>query len=174
MFYLYSFALMGTAGKKHFVLPNRQITKKFYNAQSFDMRTGQFPILDENGEIIEYMDLMGNFTKTNTLFAKKLYNYVASERNIPFITKAHGDYYYCGLLDFPSKYLIDDNVKHFIKMEERRRYLKLCNNHNFSSIFQRLMYKRYTNKVWKQKERKAEYLKTHKDVYEIFNDETFN
>ena len=151
MSYFTRITMVGEVGNKRFVLPTGEHTKTFYDASEFNSKTGHFSIFDEQGKVIEFMDLMGRFTKVETELAKHLSYYVRSGDYIPIKTYTDGDYYYSGVVDFPSKFLADDEVRAFIKSQEDHRYRKLCKLHCFVSLFERLSYKRYISKLWKFK-----------------------
>ena len=71
---------------------------------------------------------------------------------------AYGDLYYCGLADFPSRFLTDKEVYYFIKEYEKLRYKRLCKAGCFRSLYERLYYKNYVAGVWRAKIKKLKWL----------------
>lgn len=151
MSYIDRIQLVGETGHKNFILPDGKHTKKFYDVSEIDLETGEFSILDGQGNVVEYMDIMGTFTQNNTEVAKYLCHYALSSRYIPVRTCPIGDLYYSGLVSFPSKFLSDDKVRNFIKSQEDYRYKKLCHKKCFRSLFERFYYKHYISELWKEK-----------------------
>lgn len=144
--------LQGELGEKKFVLRNGQETKTFYDAGNFNYSIGQFPIYNENNEIVEYMDLMGTFSKENTNLAVYLYNYVLAESYMPLGSMV----YQCGIYNFPSKYLTNEKVKRFIVQEEKARYKKM-KTYNISLI-EKLNYRIHTTRCLQNKLKNAKHL----------------
>ena len=142
--------LKGEEGEKFFVLRNGRKTKTFYDAGEFNFAIGQFPIYDKDGQIVEYMDLMGTFSKENTDVACEIYCYLVRD----YIPRM-GAFYECGIEMFPSKYLTDLKVREFIKNEEDKRYRFACQSKSFTSIIDRLWYKHYISQWWKLKIKRA-------------------
>ena len=97
------------------------------------------------------MDLMGHFSLEQTELAKKLCDYIQAGQHIPVKRFGFGDLYYCALVDFPSKFLAEQDVYVFIKDHENLRYKRLCKEKCFRSLFERLYYKNYITGVWKAK-----------------------
>lgn len=152
--------LKGELGKKRFVLRNGQETKTFYNAGNFDYTIGQFPIYDENDQVVEYMDLMGTFSKNNTNMAIRLYYYMLAENYFPYYNMVFCE----GILNFPSKYFTNTEVQDFIIEEELIRD-ELMKNNNVSLV-NRLRYRRMVSQCLKQKIKKA-YIKQQREEKEI-------
>ncbi|MBR4998340.1 MAG: hypothetical protein IKY10_00525, partial [Clostridia bacterium] len=101
MFYFDKIMLCGELGNKYFAFPDGTSSKSFYDAQKFSFRFGQFPIIDKDGNVVEYMDILGNFSKENTDLAYDLYIYALSIDNVPIKQFGKRGAYYTGLLDFP-------------------------------------------------------------------------
>ena len=150
--------LNGDLGEKYFIFPNGERSKTFYNANKFMYIYGQYPILNEKGEVVEYMDLMGNFSEGHTELAHALYAYAISINQIPFRAFGLSGEAYTGVYHFPSKFLKDEKVREFIKNEEDYRYCRLCECNRFRSIIERMRYKHYIDTIWKQKMKKVQRL----------------
>lgn len=158
MFYSDRIMLKGELGKRYFVFPNGEKTKTFYNADKFIFSYGQYPILNENGDVVEYMDLMGNFSEGQTELARRLYDYALSINQIPYKALGVQGQAYTGVLDFPSKFLKNEKVREFIEREEKKRFHRLCRGNGIPSFLHRIRYKLYIDKVWKQKMKKVQRL----------------
>lgn len=149
--------LQGEVGAKYFVLRNGQKTKTFYDAGKFYYRSGQFPIYDENKNVVEYMDLMGTFTKGETHVAISLYYYILSEYYLPSQLT-----YMLGVLNIPSRHFMNPKVKEFILEEEKARN-KLMSTYNISLI-ERLRYRHVVNSCLKEKLKKAKKLAKQREI----------
>lgn len=160
MSYIDEIKLEGELGEKRFVMPDGKITKTFYNASGFDQETGEFAIYDESSSVVEYMDLMGHFSLDKTELAKQLSDYIQTGQHIPVKRFGFGDLYYCGLVDFPSKFLAEPDVYEFIRNHEKLRYKRLCKGKCFGSLFERIHYKNYITEVWKAKINKLKRINT--------------
>ena len=151
--------LVGKIGERQFVLHNGDITKEFYNVGLFDIETGMYPILNEKEEVVEYMDMLGNFSKHTTKFAYHFYKYAVSSKDVPFLVSSYMKISYSGLVDFPSRYLADEKIKEIIKKEEKRRF-KYARRHNeFDSLIDIVRYRIYLKQVWADKVLRAERFK---------------
>lgn len=148
--------LKGEIGKMEFELFDGLKTKSFYNVGEFDEVFGQFPILNEKEEIVEYMDLLGNFTENRTELAKYFYQYCISIVDVPVIKMGRYKMFYTGISEFPSKYLLDERTKKIIKAEEKRRFKLSCKCHKFDSLIEMLRYRKYVNSYIKEKLQRAE------------------
>ena len=142
--------LIGETGNKKFVLRNGNKTKTFYDAKKFDFTCGQYPIVNENNEIVEYMDLMGTFTQEKTEVAFEIYYYLLSMQYLPNYSR----FGYKGIIDFPSKYLVDPDVRKFSVEEEKYRN-KFVKNSSSIPLFERLTYVHTMKSVLRSKLRKA-------------------
>ena len=151
--------LLGEDGKKYFKFNDESVSKTFFSAGKFDVLACQFPILNEKGEVVEYMDILGNFSKENTHFARKIYRYITYEFLQPTIVRiSKSNFYYFALADFPSAYLTDEKIKKFIIEEEKRKYKYLVHSHQFVSLFERLRYKIIMKQILRRKLKKAKTL----------------
>ena len=160
--------LIGKDGEKFFMFQNQMCSKVFYDAGKFDVLACQFPILNEKGEVVEYMDILGNFSKENTHFARKIYRYVTYEFLQPTILRRSKlNFYYFALADFPSFYLVDEKIKKFVIEEERRKYQFLINSHQFVSLFERLRYKMVMKQILREKLKKAKNIKKELEKEEL-------
>lgn len=150
-------------GKIKFVLWDGTKTKSVFNVADFDSANGVFPILNEQNQVVEYMDLIGNFTKQPTKFAQCFNDYIDSR------LYGVGDrfeglmFFYCRLVDFPSKYLVDKKIRKIVKDEEAYRYQQACEDKFFEKLIHRLCYKLYLREIYKKKIKKAERLIKHKN-----------
>lgn len=169
MFYFDNIIISGDLGKRHFTFPDGTKSKTFYDAQKFNFRYGQFPILDKNGKVVEFMDILGNFSQDNTDLAADLYYYAISINNVPVKNFGKRGSYYTGLLDFPSKHLVDEKVRNFIQEQEDLRFDSFCKFGQFNNLFEKLRYKRYIKQVFKNKIKKASSLieQTEKEQIEL-------
>lgn len=153
--------LEGLEGRKFFVFDNLDMSKDFYDSGEFDEEIGAYPIFDESGNVVEYMDLLGNFSNKPTSLAKFFYRYVCTEEKMPFFVPYPQEMFYItGLLNFPSKFMVDEKVRQAIKKEELRRYRLLSKDKIFPSLIVRLQYKAYLKSILKQKVCKANKLKS--------------
>lgn len=154
--------LVGEVGNMHFEFPNGTVSKNFYNAKEIDDYLGMYPICNENGDIVEYMNVMGKFHTKENNFSKKLYRYVAFELYSSSIVRTkYYNFWTSALIKLPSVYLIDENVKNFVIEEEKRKiqymhYFKL-----FRSFLEEVRFKLYCKKILNQKLNKAENTKKH-------------
>ena len=155
--------LIGEVGTMKFLLSDGTETKTFYSVTEFDVTRGQYPILNKDNEIIEYMDILGNFTKGKSEFAKVYYEYYNSIINIPFIRTVSANLMYTGLSEFPSRFLADEKIKKIIIAEEKRRFWWALKNHLFKSLIEALRYKKYVNGCLKDKLTKADIYKQNKE-----------
>lgn len=137
-------------GKVEFVLYDGTKTKSVFAFLEFDNCLGMFGILNEKYEVVEYMDILGNFSKKPTMFAKRFNEYINSSK--------YGIGYGCpqfmfftSLIDFPSKYLSSKKVRQIVKQEEEFKYKKACIFGEFSSLLEKLKYRLYYKKIYKQK-----------------------
>lgn len=141
---------------KKFVLYNGRKTKSFCNCLEFDNKLGVYPIVDKNGKIVEYMDIVGNFTAQPTRLAMVLNEYVKSRcQGVRFICGTSTCFYFTTLTDFPSKYMTDKTVRDFIKKEEQYKYTLACKNNVFPNFIAKLRYKLYVMDVYNQKIQKS-------------------
>ena len=101
------------------------------------------------------MDILGNFSKENTDLAYDLYIYALSIDNVPIKQFGKRGAYYTGLLDFPSKHLVDKKVRNFIQWQEESRFDTFCKFGQFNNLFEKLRYKRYVKQVFKDKMNKV-------------------
>lgn len=152
-------AIFGEKGNMQFVLFDNTITKSFFNALDFDRATGCFPIINKNCRTVEYMDLIGNFTKKPTKFAKEFYDYLETRCCCAVSGCACYAVYRSYLIDFPSKYMIDPKVRTIVKNEEKYRYIIACKSGDIRTLIMKLRSKLYLRKLYLQKVRKAERLK---------------
>ncbi|MBO5954499.1 MAG: hypothetical protein J6Q13_00845 [Clostridia bacterium] len=151
--------LLGKNGNKFFMFNDGTYSKLFYSAGEFDFYSCEFPILDESGKVVEYMDIIGNFSKDKTIFARKIYDYVTYEFFKPTIVRTPGFYgFYFALECFPAGYLTDERIKKFVIKEEKRKYEYLVNMKQFASLFERLGYKIFMKQILKKKLNKAKEL----------------
>lgn len=117
--------LVGELGKKQFVLISGQTTKTFYNSADINAYTGLFPIYNDKGEIVEYMNVMGKFCAEQNSLSEYLYRYVAYEKYSASILRTnYCTYFMSALLKFPSKYLVDKEVLDFV-LPKRRESLNI-------------------------------------------------
>ena len=152
--------LVGEVGDKHFVLINGKTTKSFYDSAALDVYTGMFPIFNEKGEIVEYMNVMGSFCLKPNSLSEYLYRYVAHEHYGPSIMRTnHCTYFKSALVRFPSKYLLDDDVMEFVLAEEKRKLKNLHNCRVFASFFEEIRFKLYCKKILSQKLSKLKKMK---------------
>ena len=152
--------LVGEVGNMHFEFPNGNVSKNFYSAKELDARLGMFPICNEKGDIVEYMNVMGRFYLKGNKFSEKLYHYVAFEHyNSSIIRTRRWNFWYSALINFPSIYLVDKEVKIFILEEEKRKIKYLHNFKFFHSFIEEIRFKLYCKKILKIKLEKAEYFK---------------
>lgn len=155
---------------KRFVLYNGVETKEFYNHAGFDKEIASYPILDRYGKVVEYMDLIGNFTRKPTDFATALYEYMQG-RDMDLVQ----DYQYLvtfntSLTDFPAKYMINPDVKKLVKAEEVYKFKKACENKVIKGLLNRVRCKRYLNRVINRKQSMANNLiKNGKNTVDIEN-----
>jgi len=155
-----------------FKLYDGTLTKKFASAKSYDSAKGTFAICNSHGKVVEYMDLMGNFTKKPTKFASDFKSYMASRNyGIVFVYASRYDFY-THLIDFPSKYLVDDKVKNVVWNEEMSRYQEACDDGMLLTMMSRLHCRRYIKNVFKNKVKKANKLK--QKIKETLNSKDLN
>ena len=143
--------LEGEFGNYSFKLYNGMQTKKFISLGKFDTSLGVYEICDCQGNVIEYMDIMGNFSKKPSDFANHFNNYIETKYLGINYSTPPSCLYYTWLIDFPSKYLINKNVRKIIKNEEVERYNRACKNGTFCRLLDKLRYKIYIDKVFNQK-----------------------
>lgn len=143
---------------KCFVLYNGKRTQTFYDCAKFDEYIGSYPILDKDNEVVEYMDLIGNFTKQPTEFAKDLYDYI-SGRDVAVVRYyMYIKTYYTSLTEFPAKYLLNSQVREIVEDEEKYKSKNL--NKSVKGLIPRLKCKLYLNKTLNKKLKRAkEYIK---------------
>jgi hypothetical protein len=152
--------LIGEKGNMHFRFETGEKSKTIYFVGKFDEFTGEYPIYDENNQLVEYMDILGNFSKEKTELAECLYRHAIQERIMPVVAYAgYYTYFRAAIIDFPSKFLVDEKVRDAILKEERRKYNHMVSTHQFCSLLDRLSYKIYANQVIKAKLKKAQKLK---------------
>lgn len=147
--------ILGQIGSLKFVLFDGTETKSVYSVGEYDKKLGVYPILNKNNEVCEYMDLIGNFTSKPTTFAKYFNEYIDSEKRGVGYGDVRCFIYYTGLIDFPSRYLIDKKVSNIVKQEELKRYNLACKRKLFISLFDRLKYKIYVSNIYNRKVSKA-------------------
>ena len=157
--------ISGQIGSMKFILYDGTETKLFFSVGDYNEKLGVYPILNKDNEIVEYMDLIGNFTCEPTTYAKYFKEYINSRK----YGVGYGDVgcfiYYTGLIDFPSKYLIDKRVRKIVKQEEIERYNLACKRKLFFSLMDRLKYKIYVTNIYNRKVAKAkQYYKQFKDI----------
>ena len=159
--------ITGETGNITFEFENGKKSKSIYATLDFQEDIASYPILNNNKEIVEYMDIAGNFSKEPTKFALELFNYVFFENYHPLLIRTSTqNFYYCALLSFPSKYLINKNVLKYIEEEERNKFKTLCANKEFTSLLEMLKYKLYVKRCLKQKLERAEQLKAYPEIVE--------
>ena len=142
-------------GEVKFNLYNGIKTKSVFAFYEFNEDLGGYIIINEKGEKVEFMDCLGNFTKNPTQFAKLFNNYINSTEigyGDPVFT------YYTSLIDFPSKYLINEEVRKIVKNHENYKIQKAYQECGFINLIECLKYKIYVNKIYKQKIQKAKRL----------------
>ena len=165
------YAVGGENGVK-FVLNNGAETKSVFAFLEFNKSLGCFEILNKNYDVVEYMDLLGNFTTQPTKFAKRFYEYIESS-NYGVGFGCPNYVFYTSLIDFPSKYLRSKEVRQIVKAEEEYKYQRACDYSIFVSLLEKLKYKIYYKNIYKQKIEKMKYvLKTDnenevKNYYEL-------
>ena len=152
--------LDGGYGNYYFKLYDGSQTKKFDELKEFNNDLGCFEICDKKGHIVEYMDLMGNFSKRPTSFARHFNNYINSRHMGVRYSTPPNCLYYTYIIDFPSRYFINKNVREVIKSEEEERYNRACKNGSLRGMLEKLGYKMYVDKVFKQKLKRAKYIKS--------------
>ena len=154
--------LNGEVGRMSFELNNGGRSKEFYFAEELNKSTGSYPIYDSNNKIVEYMDIIGNFSNKPTAFALDFYNYVTYESmSWLVLTVDNLMLFECALNEFPSKYLADEKIVKLVKEEEKRKYRTLCEMKQLTSLIDKLMYKKYVSKCLKMKLKRAEVLRKH-------------
>ena len=143
--------IIGELGDFKFVLHDYSLTKEFHSAGEFDDFRGVYPIMDKKGKIVEYMDLVGNFTKSPTKFARYFNEYIKA-RNFG-IGYGSVEYfiYSTALLDFPSKYMTNKKIREIVHDEEMYRYKNACKKGMFISFINKLGYKLYIKNIYKSK-----------------------
>ncbi len=166
-------SIIGDIGNMQFVLYDGVKTKPVFNAMAFNSSIGSYPILNKQNQVIEYMDLVGNFTKTPTEFAKEFSSYIDSRLSGVIFGYAGFITFYTRLLDFPSKYLTDNRIRKIVKDLEEFRYREACNKGEFATLLERLRYKMYFRNIYHKKVKKAERIKKQykiqgRDIENIF------
>lgn len=147
--------IVGEVGNMQFILFDGVKTKSFFNAAEFDCLKGVYPILNQHGQVIEYMDILGNFTIQPTKFAKDFNSYINSRNRGICYGCVENYVYFTTLLDFPSKYLINNKVRNIVKREELSKYKNACKNKQFSSLLDKLGYRLYISRIFNKKVAKA-------------------
>lgn len=138
-----------------FVLFDGTVSKVVFEVLAFDKYLGVFPIVNKDKEIVEYMDIVGNFTKKPTKFAQEFYSYICSNNvgyGYPCFT------FYTALLDFPSKYLTDTKIRKIVKNHENYKIQEAKQNGEFNNLFEILRFKLYSKSIYNQKIAKADKL----------------
>ena len=91
-------------GNYSFRLYDGSQTKEFSAIGDFNDNLGCYEICDGNGSIVEYMDLIGNFSKKPTTFAMHFNNYFKTRFfGVRYGVSPYG-IYYTSVIDFPSRY----------------------------------------------------------------------
>lgn len=156
---------------KYFILYDNDVSCLFYDNAEFDCYIGAYPILDKNKKVVSYMDLLGNFTDKPTEFSKDFYDYV-SQRDVdvayeyPYVTVL-----FTSLIDFPAKYMANDQIKELVIAEEEYKIKKVCKE--TKNLILRLRCKKYLKRVLNKKLKEAkEFAKQNEnnlDVEKYFN-----
>lgn len=161
------YALASDNGVK-FILNNGAETKSVFAFLEFNKSLGCFEILNKDYQVVEYMDLLGNFTKQPTQFAKQFSEYIESSNSgVGFGYPSF--VFYTTLLDFPSKYLRSKEVRQIVKAEEEYKYLRACKHSTFVSLLDKLKYKLYYKRIYKQKIDKMKYVLAKDNQNEVKN-----
>ena len=162
----------GEVGERYFVFANGRKSKEFYDVSEFDKFNGCYPILDQSGNVVEYMDMLGNFSKTPTEFASKFHHFVFFERYSALISRSSASAYYeCAINWFPSKFLISQEIQEIVKEIEKQRFKKMCRTGCFVSIFERVRYFLYMKECMNIKLDKAKQLSQNPKVVNEVNEE---
>ena len=166
--------LCGESGNMYFEFGDGKKSKNFHSSKQIDHRTGSYEVLNLSGEV-EYMDLFGNFSKSPTEFASKLYDYINFERfnNLVYRSRSY-TLYQTALTAFPSKFLINEKVLDFITKYEQQRFKKLCNNGSFVSLLEKMSYKRFVMKTYKAKIRRMKKLSQNDEIIKEVYEQTSN
>lgn len=138
-------------GKKQFALYDGKLTKEIYDCKDFDKETGVYAILDEQNNVVEYMDILGNFTTQPTLFAREFYYYISSRSSGVILKVEPGYMFFTSLTNFPSRFLANAEIRKIVKDEEMYKYKTACENMLLSGFVNRLRCKRFLLDVFKGK-----------------------
>jgi len=116
---------------------------------------GSYEICDLNGNVVEYMDLLGNFSKEPTVFAMHFNQYVQSK----YLGVRYGippnTILYTSIVDFPSRYFMNKKIVKILKEEEYVRFKLACSRKSFVNMFEKIIYKHYVNSIFKKKLKRA-------------------
>ena len=165
--------MVGEIGEMKFMFSNGKTSKSFYNAGVLDDYQGVYPILDKEGNVVEYMDLLGQFSPQPTDFASSFHYFAFFERYSYLIMRNERmSYYDCAINHFPSKYLIDERMVKIAREIERNRFQYMCKHDMFVSIFDKLSYRLYMKKCFKIKLERAKYLSQDMETVEEITEST--
>ena len=163
--------LDGCDGCYYFNIQNETSTKFFHHAGDFDETSGVYPIYNEKNEIVEYMDVLGNFTQKPTRFAKLFYRYVTYEQMLPLVFKRNQLHsgYACAFDSFPIKYFLNKKFVQLIKDEENRKIEEMKRQKFIYSFFDVLGYRLSVIRNLKEKINMAKALENNKADEDVIN-----
>lgn len=144
--------LQGKLGEKYFLFFDGRKSKTFYDASNLNTELGCYEILNADGKVVEYMDMLGQFTKAPTEFALCFCEYLMFEEYYPLVYQLpNSTTYTTALIDFPSKFLADAKVMKIVKEIENARINHLSQNGKLLSARDVNEYRKYVNNVFKLK-----------------------
>lgn len=156
--------LVGKTGEKKFILNDGTETKTFYDVGKYNKYSKVWPILDDENNEIEYMDLLGNFDKQKSDYAYQIGLYLDSFGVYPIARSGKFKFYTSALSNFPSIYLVDEKTRNFILKEENSRLEFYIKTRFTLTFIETIGYKKFIKNLIKQKL---------KEVKEFKNQEEF-
>ncbi len=141
---------------KYFKFYDGSRSKSIYGIGKFDDESGVYPILNNEGKVVEYMDLLGNFVQEPTKLALRFSDYYYENMTRPLVY-GYGGYrvFDSPLKDLPSKYMVSKKVQKAVRAVEKRAIVDFKNQNGFKNLFELMSYRKYQYSLMMKKFNKA-------------------
>lgn len=129
------------------------------NVLDFDETKGVYPIINEDGNVFRYLDLMGRITERPLASSKAFADYLDDMLYVPYHETYEYKVEHTAVSNIPTKFFTDKEFVEAVKAEEKRRFDYMINFHFFTNKLQALIYKIHCKKQLNLKIKKAKRLR---------------
>lgn len=127
--------------------------------QDFDESKGVYPIVNEEGQVCKYLDLMGRITEKPLASSKAFADYLEDVTYLPYHETYKFKNKHTAVSKISVQYFNDEMFVAAVIEEERRRFDYMVKFHFFENSLKALIYKRYCKKQIALKVKEAKELR---------------